>query len=123
MTAGNRLCKSDPEGLIDYCTAEARWTVIFDLAGRFDCMAGKHLLLGLVILSDSAAQIRSSVCWGEVVEEAVDPLRLECAYPRQPDCVPVCFGRNPMYAGAVLVEGVQGIAAREVCYFGLGSID
>lgn len=80
--AGIRLCKSDPEGLVDYCTVEVHWRVTFDLAGRSDYMADKYLLLGLVMLFDLVAQIRLSVCWGVEVEKAVDPLSFECAYPR-----------------------------------------
>jgi hypothetical protein len=82
VMAGTRLCKSDPEGPVDYCTVEVHWRVTFDLAGRSDCMAGKYLLLGLVMLFDLVAQIRLSVYWGVEVEKAVDPLSLECAYPR-----------------------------------------
>ena len=114
-----RLCNSDLEGLIDYYTVEARWTVVSDPAVSFGCKVGIHLLPDFVLLF---VLTRLSVDLGEVVEEAVDTLSLVCGYPKLVGSVLSCSDRNQMCAVVVTVWEVPAIVAKEACWSGLDSI-
>ena len=82
------LVDFDLEGLAELSIAAGvDWTAVVTLAGRFDCMAGKHCFLVLEIPFDFVASIRLIFYLLEVVGLEVDPSNLAYIHQTRPDFV------------------------------------